>query len=191
MKLKISSESQGGTEAAKNYSRTHVVKQLCNSLGGRVLIIGPRARVKSNVRFETIVCVPYSCFPTSLLLPFSFFFSSDLSFFFISPSRCPRRGEGRGGRSRRGRRRRRNKNATFRTFRVSIWRMNERKAVVGFLFLRPLCCHTESYMNFSAPFQLFTRLFPCRFSNPLRIKRGFQRGHTRQTHYFCTPRFVF
>lgn len=54
---------------------------------------------------------------------------------------------------------------------------------------------TLNRMNFSAPFQLFTRLFPCRFSNPLRFyasnARAAFNADTRQTHYFCTPRFVF
>lgn len=109
----------------------------------------------------------------------------------------------RGVEARERRRRKKNKkktrdDTTFRT-RVSIWRMKTRwkRKGGGFPLSSPSLSATLNRMNFSAPFQLFTRLFPCRFSNPLRFRthQTLARRLSTRTHaanaLFLYPAFCF
>lgn len=80
-------------------------------------------------------------------------------------------------------------------FQFGGWKRGGKGKAVVSSFFALFVCHTESYEFFS-PISTFHPPFPVPLFKPsplLRIKRsrGFQRGHTRQTHYFCTPRFVF
>ena len=83
---------------------------------------------------------------------------------------------------------------------VSISRMKRvEKEAAGFLFLRlrALFHRGESYEFFSRfnfPATFFRDAFECRLHAASNDRSGetrcFQRGHTRQMHYFCSPRFV-
>ena len=109
----------------------------------------------------------------------------------------------RGVEARERRRRKRNKKKRETTrhfgpaFQFGGWKRGGKGKAVVFLFLRPLCPPHWIVWIFQPRFNFspaFSRAAFQTLSASARIKRsrgGFQRGHTRQTHYFCTPRFVF